>query len=355
MLFALPDHDTLYEALCSRDESYEGRAFVGVSSTGIFCRLSCPAPNPKPENCQFFDSVSDCLEAGFRACKRCKPLAKGMEADPAVRVLVEALHADPGRRWGEGDVVEMGFDPSTVRRLFKRHYGVTFLDMARLARVRHGAKVLESGERVIDAQLEAGFESGSGFRAAFARVLGVSPTAFSGDELVRADWIDTPLGSMIAVSDARHLLMLEFFERKSLSSELKAIQKAAKGRIGVGRFAPIDQIESEMVAFFRGENLGFKTPLAPLGTGFSKSVWAALRDIPAGETRSYGDVARDIGRPTASRAVARANGANPIAIVVPCHRVIGSDGSLTGYGGGLWRKRWLIAHEAEMCASGGDI
>jgi len=278
-----------------------------------------------------------------------------MEADPSVRVLVEALQADPGRRWGEGNVVEMGFDPSTVRRLFKRHYGVMFLDMARLARVRHGAKVLESGERVIDAQLEAGFASGSGFRAAFARVLGVWPTAFSADELVRADWIDTPLGSMIAVADARHLLMLEFFERKSLSSELKAIQKAAKGQIGVGRFAPIDQIENEMAAFFRGDNMGFETPLAPLGTDFSKSVWAELRKIPAGETRSYSDVARDIGRPTATRAVARANGANPIAIVVPCHRVIGSDGSLTGYGGGLWRKRWLIAHETEMCASGGSI
>jgi len=348
MLFHLPDHATLYDALCSRDEAYEGHAFVGVTSTGIFCRLSCPAPNPKPENCQFYESVAACLEAGFRACKRCKPLAKGMAADPAVQSLVEALQADPGRRWSEGDVVAMGLDPSTVRRLFKRHYGVTFLDMARLARIRHGAKVLESGERVIDAQLEAGFESGSGFRAAFARVLGVSPGGFSGDELVRADWFDTPLGSMIAVADKQHLLMLEFFERRTLATELKNIQKASQQGIGVGRFMPIDQIEAEMAAFFRGESAAFMTPLAPLGTPFSKSVWAALREIPVGVTQSYGDVARSINRPTATRAVARANAANPIAIVVPCHRVIGSDGSLTGYGGGLWRKRWLIAHEAEM-------
>ena len=350
MLFYLPDHATLYDALCSRDEAYEGHAFVGVTSTGIFCRLSCPAPNPKSENCQFYESVAACLEAGFRACKRCKPLAKGMAADPAVQSLVEALQADPGRRWSEGDVVAMGLDPSTVRRLFKRHYGVTFLDMARLARIRHGAKVLESGERVIDAQLEAGFESGSGFRAAFARVLGVSPGGFSGDELVRADWFDTPLGSMIAVADKQHLLMLEFFERRTLATELKNIQKSSNQQIGVGRFMPIDQIEAEMAAFFRGESAAFRTPLAPSGTAFSKSVWAALREIPVGVTQSYGDVARSINRPTATRAVARANGANPIAIVVPCHRVIGSDGSLTGYGGGLWRKRWLIAHEAEMRA-----
>lgn len=348
MLFDLPDHATLYTALCDRDESFEGRAYVGVTSTGIFCRLTCPARNPKPENCKFYESVAECMESGFRACKRCKPLAKGMEADPAIKTLLEALQNDPSRRWFERDIANMGFDPSTVRRAFNRHYGITFLDMARMSRIRHGAKVLESGERVIDAQLEAGFESGSGFRAAFARVLGVSPSGFSGDELVRANWFETPLGPMIAVADNRHLLMLEFFERKSLSTELKAIQKATKGNIGVGRFSPIDQIESEMTAFFKGDNAGFKTPLAPLGTPFSKTVWAALREIPVGTTQSYGHVARTINQPTATRAVARANGANPIAIVVPCHRVIGADGTLTGYGGGLWRKRWLIEHEAEM-------
>lgn len=348
MLFQLPKHEVLYAALCARDVTYEGRVFVGVSTTGIFCRLSCPAVKPKSENCTFFETVSECLEGGFRACKRCKPLANGIDADPMVKDLMQALDQNPGHRWGEGDVVKKGFDPSTVRRAFKRHYGVTFLNMARFARIRAGAKAIEAGERVIDAQLEAGFESGSGFRAGFARVLGVSPNSFNGDELVRADWFDTPLGPMIAVADKRHLLMLEFFERKSLARELGAVQKGAGGRIGVGRFDPIDQIVDEMGQFFRGEFSQFSTPLAPFGTEFSKSVWAALRDIPAGVTQSYGDVAKTIGRPTATRAVARANGANPIAIVVPCHRVIGADGTLTGYGGGLWRKRWLIEHEAKM-------
>jgi len=348
MLFKLPKDEVLYGALCARDETYEGRAWVGVTSTGIFCRLTCPARNPKPENCVFMTSVSECLEAGFRPCKRCKPLSSGMDADPMVAELVAALDADPGHRWGESEVSARGFDPSTVRRAFKRHYGVTFLDMARLARIRHGAKAIEAGERVIEAQQGAGFASGSGFRAAFARVLGMAPSAFTGNELLRADWFDTPLGPMIAVADRRHLLLLEFFERKSLARELKALQKAARGSIGIGRFAPIDQIEAEMAGFIAGERRVFKTPLAPIGTEFSKSVWDQLRAIPVGETRSYGDVARAIGRPSATRAVARANGANPIAIVVPCHRVIGADGSLTGYGGGIWRKRWLIEHEAGM-------
>jgi AraC family transcriptional regulator of adaptative response/methylated-DNA-[protein]-cysteine methyltransferase len=348
MLFKLPEPDVLYDALCARDETYEGRAWVGVTSTGIFCRLSCPARNPNPENCRFYDNIAECLESGFRPCKRCKPLANGMEADPLVRQLVEALQADPARRWREADIVAMGMDPSTVRRAFRRHYGVTFLDMARLSRLRHGAKAIQSGAPVIEAQLSAGFESGSGFRAAFARVLNTSPSAFTGGELLKADWFDTPLGPMIAVADARHLLVLEFFERKSLARELRVVQKAANGSIGVGRNAIIDQIEAEMTKFFAGRSTDFQTPLAPIGTPFSKSVWARLRDIPVGVTRSYGEIAQAIDRPTATRAVARANGANPIAIVVPCHRVIGSDGTLTGYGGGLWRKRWLIEHEAGM-------
>ena len=208
--------------------------------------------------------------------------------------------------------------------------------------------MIERGERVIEAQLEAGFDSGSGFRAAFARVLGMAPSAFTGNEMLRADWFDTPLGPMIAVADKRHLMLLEFFERKSLATELGSLQKTAKGSIGFGRFDPIDQIEAEMKAFLTDGLNQFDTPLAPIGTAFSKSVWDQLSKIPAGLTRSYLDIAKAIGRPTATRAVARANGANPIAIVVPCHRVIGSDGSLTGYGGGIWRKRWLIEHEARM-------
>jgi len=348
MLFQLPSDQELYQALCARDETFEGRAYVGVTSTGIFCRLSCPARNPKPENCQFYESVAACMEAGFRPCKRCKPLAKGMQADPVVNTLMTALDSDPAKRWRECDIAAMGFDPSTVRRAFKRHYGVTFLDIARLTRLRLGAKAIENGNRVIDAQLEAGFESGSGFRAAFARVLGISPAGFKGGELVKADWFDTPLGPMIAVADARHLLVLEFFERKALSSELRAVQRATKGSIGVGRLPPINQIEAELAAYFDGSSAQFETPLAPIGTPFTRTVWDTLRNIPVAATCSYGDVARAIGNPAATRAVARANGANPIAIVVPCHRVIGADGSLTGYGGGLWRKRWLIAHEAAM-------
>ena len=115
MLFQLPDHDTLYEALVARDPVYDGRAYVGVSTTGIFCRLTCPARKPKSGNCQFFDTVAGCLEAGFRPCKRCHPLAPAAESDEAVQTLLKAYEIEPARRWSENDIIRLGFDPSTVR------------------------------------------------------------------------------------------------------------------------------------------------------------------------------------------------------------------------------------------------
>lgn len=344
MLFDLPDDHILYEALVARDPAYEGLAYVGVKSTGIFCRLTCPARKPKRENSTFFSSIASCLDAGYRPCKRCRPLASAGEVDPAVRMLVDALEEAPSRRWREDHIIAMGLDPSTVRRIFKRHFGITFLEMARLRRVRHGASKLSDGARVLDAQLEAGFESSSGFRAAFARILGRLPSELTHADDLKADWLETPLGAMIAVADAKALYMLEFFDRKGLPNDLKRLQ-AKRGVIGVGRYPVTDQIEDELSNYFAGKTRHFDTPLAQIGSDFTRRVWAALREIPIGETRSYSDIARTVGRPSASRAVARANGANQIAIVVPCHRVIGADGSLTGYGGGQWRKQWLIDHE----------
>lgn len=345
MLFDLPDDDTLYKALMDRDPGYDGRAFVGVSSTGVFCRLTCPARKPRRENCRFFETVAACFEAGFRPCRRCHPLAPAARAEPVIATLLAAFDAAPGKRWGEADVAALGLDPSTVRRAFRRHFGMTFLDFARLSRLRDGFETLSAGGRVIEAQIDAGFSSPSGFRDAFARLLGAAPGDFRGEALLQADWIETPVGPMIAVTDGHALHLLEFLDRKALPAELRTLRDAAKGRIGIGRPAPIAQVAEELDAFFSGKRAQFTVPLAPAGSAFAKAVWHQLRRIPAGETRSYAALAAAIGRPTATRAVARANGANRLAIVIPCHRVIGADGTLTGYGGGLWRKQWLIELE----------
>lgn len=346
MMFDLPSPDVLYTALVDRDAAYDGRAFVGVTTTGIFCRLTCPARKPLAKNCQWFASVTDCINAGFRPCKRCHPLGTAT-SDPAINSLLTALDARPDHRWSESDVTSLGHDPSTVRRAFKRAFGMTFLDMARQRRLSRGFTTLASGARVIDAQLDAGFDSPSAFRAAFARLLGQPPAAFTGDAMLLACWIDTPLGAMIAVTDNNALHLLEFADRKALPAELRKLGQMTKDRIGIGETAISTQTKSELTAFFAGQLRDFTVPLALHGSPFTRSVWHALRTIQPGVTRSYSQIAAQIGRPSATRAVARTNGANQIALIVPCHRVIGADGSLTGYGGGLWRKQKLIDLEQQ--------
>ncbi|TNJ41457.1 bifunctional transcriptional activator/DNA repair enzyme AdaA [Phaeobacter sp. B1627] len=351
MMFDLPDSPTLYKALLARDAAYDGRAYVGVTSTGIFCRLTCPARKPKYENCQFFPTSGACIEAGFRACKRCHPVNAAAGNDPVVRDLLAALERRPAHRWTEADVAATGADPSTVRRAFKRQFGMTFLEMARQRRLREGFTTLSAGESVIAAQIDAGFESASAFRTAFARLVGVSPGLFRKDAQLLADWIETPLGAMVAVACQHQLHLLEFADRKALPREVAKLQKRQPGGIGFGRPTVTDQAAEELSRYFSGESAEFNTPLAYHGTAFEAEVWRALRDIPPGETRSYGKLAQALGRPGSSRAVARANGANQIAVMIPCHRVLGADGALTGYGGGLWRKQRLIEIERSFVRS----
>lgn len=351
MLFALPADDVLYDALVARDDRYDGQAFVCVHSTGIFCRLTCPARKPLRENCSFRGTVGECIEAGFRACKRCHPIQAAAQNEPIIMALLGRLDDQPQRRWSEQDVADMGYDLSTVRRAFKRHFGMTFLEMARQRRIREGFETLALGGSVLTAQMDASFESPSAFRAAFAKLLGCPPADLKSDALMRATWIATPLGDMIAISSPTHLHLLEFVDRKGLPAELKKMQQATPGGLGLGRFAPAEQAQAELADYFAAKSARFETPLAYHGSDFTKRVWHALETIPAGETRSYGDIARQIGQPTAMRAVARANGANQIALMIPCHRVIGADGSLTGYAGGLWRKQRLIEIERALKAN----
>ncbi|WP_164850537.1 bifunctional transcriptional activator/DNA repair enzyme AdaA [Sinorhizobium medicae] len=348
MLFDLPNDDILYDALLARSSDYEGQAFVCVKSTGIFCRLSCPARKPKRENSIFFDSVSACVNSGFRPCQRCRPLEQVSGKDPLVKDLLRLLDSRPDHRWTEGDLVRRGFDPSTVRRAFKRSLGVTFLDLARQRRMGEAARQLSLGSSVIEAQIDAGYESPSGFRTAFARLVGEAPAKSQGRVLLFADWVETPLGPMVAVADRTHLHLIEFHDRRALPAEMEKLKRKTLSAVVRGRTPPIDQAERELKNYFAGRSADFRTPLAMDGSAFERQVWAELVAIPAGETRSYSDIARKIASHQAARAVARANGANCFAILVPCHRCVGADGSLTGYGGGLQRKRWLLRHEGRM-------
>ncbi|WP_316015770.1 methylated-DNA--[protein]-cysteine S-methyltransferase [Roseobacter sp. HKCCA0434] len=342
------DAETLYAALLARDPAWEGRAYVGVTSTGILCRLTCPARKPLRRNCTFFARVEEGRAAGFRPCLRCHPDATHAGADPLTDTLLATLDADPTRRWREEDIAALGHDPSTVRRAFRRRFGRTFLQIARRRRLEHAARTLGRGEPVIEAQLDAGYDSGSGFRAAYARATGAPPRADRHRAALPSTILETPIGPMMAVVDEASLLLLEFLDRPALPRELTAL-RAQTGRPCAEADSPLlSRVAEALDAYFDGKDRLGDLPVHQPGGAFGKLVRDTLRRVPPGTTTTYGRLAADLGRPTAARAVAQANGANRIAIVVPCHRVIGADGSLTGYGGGLWRKRWLIAHEHHM-------
>jgi AraC family transcriptional regulator of adaptative response/methylated-DNA-[protein]-cysteine methyltransferase len=346
----LRDDDTLFAALIARDPAYEGFAYVGVKTTGIFCRLTCPARKPKRRNVVFFSCRDAAQDAGFRPCLRCRPLEIRPPASGALEALRDRVRAEPERRWSAGDMRALGYDPSTVRRAFQREYGVTFAQYARSQRLGLAVDRLQQGGSVIDAQLDAGYESGSGFREAIGRLIGNAPIRAAAHRILTARWLDTPIGAMLAVADDAGVHLLEFAERKALPNEIERLRERV-GPISFGQHSMLDRLAGEVERYFAGRQASFTVPIVQKGTPFETAVWDTLRRIPAGQTRSYGEIARAMDRPNAVRAAARANGANQVAIIVPCHRVIGADGTLTGYGGKLWRKQWLLEHERRMAAT----
>jgi len=201
------------------------------------------------------------------------------------------------------------------------------------------------GGRVDEARNGSGFESESGFREAFTRIFGDPPTAAKSREPMFVERIETPLGAMVAVADDEGLRLLEFADRRATERELSILRKRLRTNIVPGEHWYLDAIRSQLADYFSGKNLEFDIPLAPVGSDFQLRAWKILRSIPVGEKRSYSWMAKQLGDENARRAVGRANGTNMICIVISCHRVIRADGTLCGYGGGLWRKKWLLDHE----------
>ena len=218
---------------------------------------------------------------------------------------------------------------------------------ARARRLGLAMKHIREGNSVIDAQLASGYESGSGFRDAFSKIMGAAPTKTQ-STILKAAWLDTPLGPMVAIADEDGLYLLEFVDRRGLEREVERLRNRKSAAIIPGETVAIKSIEKELKQYFSSKLLEFKTPVHLIGSEFQKSVWQALQKIPIGTTCSYADQAKAIGKPTAFRAVANANGMNPLGIIIPCHRVINTNGELGGYGGGLARKEWLLKHEREL-------
>jgi AraC family transcriptional regulator, regulatory protein of adaptative response / methylated-DNA-[protein]-cysteine methyltransferase len=349
----LPPIDVMRRAFARKDSAFDGIFFVAIKTTGIFCRPVCKSRTPRPENVDFFASAEEARRAGFRPCKRCRPVEAASGPPAAVQRALALLDRDPEGRVTDAALQASGMDPSTLRRQFRLFCGVTFHQYQRARRLGAAVGTLQDGGSVIDAQLEGGYDSGSGFRAAFAKLFGDAPKvrrmAGASDERLVASRIESPLGPMVAVASRRGICLYDFMDRKGLASALGRLCESARSPVVPGECDVLRQVALEMAEYFAGKRKRFGVALdIRAGTEFQKRAWEFLRSIPYGETRTYGAQARALGQPGAVRAVGSANGMNYLAILIPCHRVVGAGGALTGYGGGLPRKRWLIDHEAEF-------
>jgi AraC family transcriptional regulator of adaptative response/methylated-DNA-[protein]-cysteine methyltransferase len=347
---ALPAADEMYAALLARDASYEGVFVAAVRTTGVFCRPTCPARKPRRDNVEFHRTVGDALAAGYRPCRRCQPMQPAGGAPQWLEGLLADIERDPARRWRDDDLRARGLEPARVRRWFQSAHGITFHAYQRTRRLGKALGRLRLGDDLSAAAHDSGFESESGFREAFARVFGEAPGRKRGSELLVVTRLLTPLGPMVAGATDRGVCLLEFADRRMLATQLRRMQARLGCAIAPGNHPRLAELEAELNAYFAGALRAFTVPLRLAGTEFQRAVWERLLAIPFGATSSYEQLARAIGRSGAQRAVGRANGDNPLAIVVPCHRVVRADGTLCGYGGGLWRKRWLLAHEGAVDA-----
>ena len=340
---ALPAFEEMYQALCRRDSEYEGIFFVGVRTTGVFCRPTCSARKPNPENVQFYQHVSEALSAGFRPCKRCRPLEVFGLAPVWVLDLLDEVEQDPTRRWKDSDLRNRGIQPEKLRRWFNANHGMTFQAYLRSRRLAMALGQIQVGKSVTDAVLDNGYQSASGFRDAFKKWCGELPKTIKHDSPpLIVNRILTPLGPMVAAVDDDGLWLLEFADRRMLETQFKRIVNLTQRSLATGEHDLINDVASQLDEYFDGQRQEFDLALHYPGTEFQTRVWNQLLKIPYSKTESYDQLARDIGQPGAQRAVGRANGDNRLAIVIPCHRVIRSDGTLSGYGGGVHRKQRLL-------------
>jgi AraC family transcriptional regulator of adaptative response/methylated-DNA-[protein]-cysteine methyltransferase len=343
----LPPISVMETAFRQRDASFDGLFFAAVTTTGIFCRPSCPARKPLPGHTVFYPTAAEAIFAGYRPCQRCNPLASSADPEWALD-LVSRVEAAPERRIRDADLMAEGLDPATVRRRFQARYGLSFQAYQRARRLAAAFEAIKAGGSLDDAVFDHGFESHSGFREAFARLFGDPPGRASkvhGGDFIRLAWIDGPLGPLVAGAVDGGICLLEFTDRRLLESQAAMLRTRLGLPAAPSAHPHLERLEEELGEYFAGKRSAFGVPVYEPGTPFQERVWAALREIPYGQTCSYGELARVLGDPAAVRAVAQANGRNRIAILVPCHRVISADGGLGGYGGGVWRKRRLLEIE----------
>jgi AraC family transcriptional regulator of adaptative response/methylated-DNA-[protein]-cysteine methyltransferase len=337
--------EIMYKAIVEKDTTFEGVFFTAVKTTGIFCRPSCTARKPKLENVEFFKTSKECILRGYRACKVCNPLKTINHTPIEFQKIIDELSENLTLKLKDNDLKQKGIEPSKIRRWFLKNHGITFQAYQRMFRINTAFKKIQNGESATHTAFDTGFESLSGFSDSFKNIFGVSPRKGKQKNIIDLKRIETPLGTMLACATNQGICLLEFTDRKMLETELKSIAKLLNATIVQGNNKHFELLEKQLNEYFAGERKIFDIPLHTSGTDFQNKVWTALQNIPYGKTKSYKEQAIAINNPESIRAVANANGMNRISILIPCHRVIGSDGQLTGYGGGLWRKKYLLELE----------
>lgn len=347
-----PSVREMQRASVHRDAGYDGVFFVAVRTTGIFCRPSCPARKPLSHNVEYYPSARQALFAGYRPCKRCRPLETNGTPPEWVQRLLKAVESDPTQRYRDSHLRSMGVDPAKARRYFMKNHGMTFQAYSRGRRLGMSLEQIRLGTDLDDVALGTGYDSHSGFREAFSRTFGKPPGKSRADDCIVVAWTESPIGPLLAGATSEGVCLLEFTDRRMLEVQFGTLRRRFRTAIVPGENEHIRNLKKELREYFEGKRMKFSAKLVCPGTPFQEQVWNELLKIPYGSTVSYEDVAHRVGSPKAIRAVGTANGMNRIAIVIPCHRVVNKSGALGGYGGGLWRKKMLLALEQGQMIQG---
>ena len=339
--------ETQWQQVMARDARQDGRFVFAVRTTGIYCRPSCPSRRPRRDSVEFFLDPRQAEGAGYRACLRCKPTEISSQAQAVLQARKLLDEAEGVLTLAELSK-QVRVSPFHLQRLFKRATGLSpreYQSARRMQQVKHG---LRKGDDVTTALYNAGFGSASRLYEKSHQQLGMTPGAYRrGGTGVTVQYaiVPSPLGRMLVAATPRGMCAVRFGDTASeLESELRAEFHAATL---VRDEAALQRYTKPLLASLRGESVTIELPLDVRATAFQMKVWEKLREIPAGETRSYSEVAQGIGDPKAVRAVARACASNPVALAVPCHRVVRSDGELAGYRWGVQRKKKLLKMEAQ--------
>ena len=322
------------------DRSQDGRFVGAVRTTGIYCEPSCPVPNPLQRNMEFFTDAADARAAGYRPCLRCRPDEIGRDREAVAKAIVLLEADDPPTL---ADLARsVGYAPHHFHRLFKRDTGLTPAQYARTRRATRATRSLSETASVTEAIHEAGFNAASRFYETMEGRLGMTPSAWkNGGQGVTIRWavVPTYLGEMLVAATERGICRLAFGEARAELEQRFPSAELVEG--GAGFAALVEQVVEAIERPGDARHI----PLDVQGTAFQERVWQALRAIPAGETRSYAQLAASVGSPRAVRAAGGANAANPVAVLVPCHRVVRSDGSIGGYAYGPEMKSELLRRE----------